>query len=90
MLSTLIFFTVLYCVIAEVLHKVLPVPAKILKLESKEERTKAFDRYISCFLSTFHGSVCSLLSILYSLIFGLSFGQPNHDRYIAPLCVSPC
>lgn len=51
-------------------HKNAKIPALVKEIENQEERHKEFCRYISVTISTFHGTICSILCILCIIING--------------------
>jgi hypothetical protein len=58
-------------------QKKLKVPSQVQKIESKEERVKKFNYYISTALAFLHGPVVIAYGIWSTLKHGTSYDQPN-------------
>ena len=75
-LSTTI-ICLLFSLIAETLYTLLPVPEKIKKMASIEERSIHFARYISNHTSVLHGVGAILYSSIYCGYNGVTYGEPS-------------
>ena len=60
-------FGVFFTVLNESLTRLLPMPKKIQKMDSKKERTDAFNLYISSYMSTFFSTIVCLY-VAYGMI----------------------
>ena len=70
--------TLLFSLIAETLFNILPVPEKIKKLSTIEERSIQFARYISAHTSFMHGTGAILYSSIYTVYNGgATYGQKS-------------
>ena len=83
----LIVFILWFFALNELLTKMLPVPKKIQKLETLEERNKQFALYVAYFVAIFHGPIFSSISAYFVIQDGVHYNQQNPYKYEVVLMV---
>lgn len=82
------FVSILWCVFAEVITKITPVPKKILQNEDKAERSRLYFRHISNLVSLVYGTITFVLATWATLVCGIQRGQPTREEHKPSIIVS--
>ena len=56
-----LYYALIWCIVAEVVYRVIPVPKRIIGIKDKKQRRKELAYLVSCLFGVIHSSIgCSL------------------------------
>ena len=72
----------------EGLATIIPLPKKIAQMDDKEERTKAYNRYMACYVGGIQGVFSFTFSVINRLIYGFERNSTTEYGHYIILYVS--